>query len=217
MPEHADEQSTDDLPTPGPATLAAPITKTEVAAVTHSSPNAQSPRTTSPDDGYIVRKWGGSLKKVNGDLGEETEFTEEKLSVLRRLAMKMEQNRVKTDHLNSRKHARRTFADVVQVIPLDYAGQPEFPRRLIAFCRNISPGGCSLLHTRLLLMKELVVFFPHLADGTGRHAAIQGKIIRDRPLSLGMYELAVQFEKLVPVSDEELRILHAASKTSNRS
>lgn len=178
-----------------------------------SSPIRSSPKES---DGYIVRKWGGLLKNANAERGEETEFTEEKLAVLRRLCDKMERTRVKAEVLNSRKHERRTFADIVQIIPLDPAGQPDFSRRMVSFCRNISAGGCAMLHTRLLQMKELVIFFPHLADGSGRHAAIQGKIIRDRPLSLGMYELAIQFQKLVNLDDDDLRILLAASKTSRR-
>jgi len=177
------------------------------------SPNRSDVRES---EGYIVRKWGGSLKNVNAERGEETEFTEEKLAVLRRICDKMERTRIKAEFLNSRKYERRTFADIVQILPLDASGQPDFSRRMVSFCRNISAGGCAMLHTRILQIKELVIFFPHLADGSGRHAAIQGKIIRDRPLSLGMYELAVQFQKLVAMSEDDLRVLIAASKTTSR-
>lgn len=194
-----------------------PNLSTSTLGDSEKDPSSSSLRSEPKEsDGYIVRKWGGLLKNVNAERGEETEFTEEKLAVLRRLCDKMERTRVKAEVLNSRKHERRTFADIVQIIPLDSVGQPDFSRRMVSFCRNISAGGCAMLHTRLLQIKELVIFFPHLADGSGRHAAIQGKIIRDRPLSLGMYELAIQFQKLINFSDDELRILLAASKASRR-
>lgn len=207
MSESNEDSNVEELPDMGTSTFANSETDPQ---------SAQTCASLKESEGYIVRKWGGSLKNVNSDRGEETEFTEEKLAVLRRLCDKMERTRIKAEYLNSRKHERRTYADIVQIIPLDPMNHPDFSRRMVSFCRNISAGGCAMLHTRLLQIRELVIFFPHLADGSGRHAAIQGKIIRDRPLSLGMYELAIQFQKLVNLADEELRILMAASKTSRR-
>ena len=60
--------------------------------------------------------------------------------------------------------------DVVQIIPLDSSPHNLILlRHMISFCRNLSAGGCALLHNRLLPIKELVVF-SSLISQTGRIA-----------------------------------------------
>jgi hypothetical protein len=140
-------------------------------------------------------------------------MTHEKLRVLRRQAERLEKrNKLGSMVPPNRKHDRRDFLDVVFIIPLSADGLPILAKRSISFCRNISAGGCSLLHSRLIRQKEFVIFFPHLGDKQSSATAIQAEIVRDRPLSLGVYEIGVKFQKIVKLSDEEMRMLAACAK-----
>lgn len=168
---------------------------------------------TSATGQYTVLKWGTELKRMTADLGEETKFAPEKLRVLRRQAERLEKWGKLDAAATQRRHERRFFADAVFVIPFDENRQPDLDRRFITFCRNISPGGCSLLHSRLFRIREFILFFSHLADGSSRPAAIEAQVIRDRPLPMGMYEIGISFVKLAQFPEEEIRALAVACRS----
>ncbi|MBY0586742.1 response regulator, partial [bacterium] len=159
---------------------------------------------------YIRLKWGKSLKSINAELSEETQFTPEKLRVLRRQAERLTKwNKLDPSIASMRRHKRFHFADIVFLLPMNTDHQPLFERRFISFCCNLSAGGCSLIHSRLLRIKEFVLFFPRLAQAGNAAAAIRACIVRDRPLSMGMYELGVKFVEVSKLAPEDIAILLA--------
>jgi CheY-like chemotaxis protein len=163
---------------------------------------------------YVRLKWGNSLKNINSELSEETEFTPEKLRVLRRQAERLSKwNKLDPAIAQMRRHKRFHFADVVFLLPLDDGGQPNFGKRFISFCCNLSAGGCSLIHSRLLRVSEFVIFFPRLAQTGNTASALRASIVRDRPLSMGMYELGVKFLQVATLAPEDVAILLASHRT----
>jgi DNA-binding NarL/FixJ family response regulator len=163
---------------------------------------------------YVRLKWGNSLKNINSELSEETEFTPEKLRVLRRQAERLSKwNKLDPAIAQMRRHKRFHFADVVFLLPLDENGQPNFGRRFISFCCNLSAGGCSLIHSRLIRVGEFVIFFPRLAQTRNTASALKASIVRDRPLSMGMYEIGVKFLQVTTLTTEDVAILLASHQS----
>jgi DNA-binding response OmpR family regulator len=166
---------------------------------------------------YIRLKWGNSLKNINAELSEETEFTPEKLRVLRRQAERLSKwNKLDPNIAQMRRHKRFHFADIVFMLPMDAENQPIFSRRFISFCCNLSAGGCSLIHSRLLRTKDFIIFFPRLAQAGNAAAALRCSIVRDRPLSMGMYELGVKFLEVAKIAEEDNAILLASHRQSGK-
>jgi CheY-like chemotaxis protein len=167
------------------------------------------------DGDYVRLKWGNSLKNINSEMSEETEFTPEKLRVLRRQAERLSKwNKLDPAIAQMRRHKRFHFADVVFLLPLDDVGQPNFGKRFISFCCNLSAGGCSLIHSRLLRVGEFVIFFPRLAQTANAASALRASIVRDRPLSMGMYELGVKFLQVATIAPEDVAILLASQRSN---
>lgn len=180
------------------------------------SPSEESPRASSAldeDKDYVRKKWGSSLKSINAEQSEATEFTPEKLRILRRQAERLwKWNKLDPAISQMRRHKRVQFADIVFILPVDDAGQPIFGRRFISFCCNISAGGCSLIHSRLFQNKDFVLFFPKLAEARSVASAVRAQIVRDRPLSMGMYELGCKFLEVKSMPEEDIAILLAAQR-----
>jgi CheY-like chemotaxis protein len=157
---------------------------------------------------YIVRRWGNTVLSLNSDRGEERELNEQKLRVLRRQVERLDKWSVLSNAQRGlRQHERHSFADVVYLIPVDAAGIPEISKRFAVFCRNVSAGGCSIIRNCLLRVKNWAVFFPHLLPASEKPACFRAEIVRDRPISMGMYEVSLKFHGTLKLEPEDVVLM----------
>jgi CheY-like chemotaxis protein len=160
------------------------------------------------DKDYIVRRWGNTVLSLNSDRGEERELNEQKLRVLRRQVERLDKWSVLSNSQRClRSHQRHSFADVIYLIPVDKDGQPEISKRFAVFCRNVSVGGCSIIRNCLLRVKDWAVFFPHLQPASSKSACFRGEIVRDRPISMGMYEVSMKFHGTIQLPNEDVVLM----------
>lgn len=160
-------------------------------------------------DEYVVIKLDRTFKRLSDERDAETEFSKEKLHFLRRLAetQEREQTRVAIQQGKRKSERRRFLGDVVFIIPLSRTGMPQMEKRFVSFCGGMSNGQCTLLHRRLLTQKEFILYFPQLGRTNERTAAIHSRVVSDRPLPLGMYEILVQFVRFTPIDEGDVRLL----------
>lgn len=150
---------------------------------------------------YIVR----SVKDLNPSdkdpAGERDGIPADRLEVLRRQVQRLarESRLGKKEGLNARRHARRQMGDAVEITPLNDCGKPRARQSVIAFCRDISQGGCALLHPRRLPEGVYRLVF---AKGESHELQVVGKVVRHRGVSMGMYDIGIEFfKRFNPVSD----------------
>ncbi|MBY0588102.1 response regulator [bacterium] len=162
---------------------------------------------------YIVRKWGNTVLSLSSDRGEDREFNEQKLRVLRRQAERLDKwSALANVQRGLRQHQRHSFADIVYLIPVDASCSPEISKRFAAFCRNVSAGGCSVIRNRILRVKEWAVFFPHLMPASEKPVCFRAEIVRDRPISMGMYEVSMKFHGTVHLPNEDVVLMMPRSQ-----
>jgi CheY-like chemotaxis protein len=186
----------------------------EYDAASDHNPASESDETTGDGfrDGlekdYIVRRWGNTVLSLNSDRGEERELNEQKLRVLRRQVERLDKwSLLSNAQRGLRQHQRHSFADIIYLIPFNEVNEPEVSKRFAVFCRNVSAGGCSVMRNRLLRIKEWAAFFPHLLPASEKPACFRAEIIRDRPVSMGMYEISLKFNGTIQLPHEDVVLM----------
>ncbi len=63
------------------------------------------------------------------------------------------------------------------------------------------------MRNRLLRIKEWAAFFPHLLPASEKPACFRAEIIRDRPVSMGMYEISLKFHGTIQLPHEDVVLM----------
>lgn len=163
---------------------------------------------------FIIRHWGNNVSSGSLLKGPDRELCEPRLRVFRRQAERLEKWSALSDGMvNKRRGPRFPFADVVHLIPVNRSGVVQIENRFVAFCRNLSESGCSILRNGLLREKKWAIFFPHQRPIETGNCCRVATLVRDKPIPLGMYEMGFLFEGAIDLCPEDVVVM-LSKKTS---
>lgn len=157
---------------------------------------------------FIIRHWGTNVASGSLMKGSDRELCEPRLRVFRRQAERLDKWSTLSDCIvNKRRGPRFPFADVVHLIPLDRSGVVQIENRFVAFCRNLSDSGCSIIRNGLLREKKWAIFFPHQRPLEVGSRCRLATLVRDKPIPLGMYEMGFLFEGAIDLCPEDVVVM----------
>lgn len=96
---------------------------------------------------------------------------------------------------NRRRHARRTVCTLIDMVPVHEDGKAAAAERRQGICRDVSEGGCAVVHLRPALEgKHVALAMP---QPTGTPLKLVARIVRERRVSSDVWELGLQFVQRV--------------------
>jgi len=104
-----------------------------------------------------------------------------------------------------RNNTRSQFCEVVWVVPMGPAGQPEYSAGFPAVSKDISARGLALINNAPIDDPEFVI---GLQSDTGP-VFIRCSLEHCTPLGYGFYQIGLHPDNVVSISDEELSALMA--------
>jgi len=165
---------------------------------------------------YIIRHWGNNVSSGSLLKGPDRELCEPRLRVFRRQAERLDKWSTLSDcTTDKRRGPRYPFADVVHLIPVDRFGMVQIENRFVAFCRNLSELGCSIIRNGLLREKKWGIFFPHQRPIDGGSRCRLATLVRDKPIPLGMYEMGFMFEGAIDLCPEDVVVMLSKKTATN--
>ena len=177
-----------------------------VPAEPSDSQDDQSSTTEQPslDDYYEVRSWQSEDRERS--VAEEFDQAGMRISSNRLRVLHRQMDRLfkwaslgTVEHDERRRHPRGRLGRIVKMYPLDQQGKPKVANGFESFCKDISAGGCGLLHGRSFTRKQWIVTIT--TKGNATLAALRCEIVRQRPLPLGMYEIGMRFLERVEIPE----------------
>jgi CheY-like chemotaxis protein len=96
---------------------------------------------------------------------------------------------------NRRRHPRRTVCTLIDLVPVHEDGKTAAAERRQGICRDVSEGGCAVVHLRPSFeVSHVAVAMPQPA---GPPLTLVARIVRERRVSSDVWELGLEFVQRV--------------------
>ena len=155
------------------------------------------PPSPSLRDEYDIKPWALAHLGLRDGIGRFSQagmtISSKRLLVLRRqMARLVRWSQLGGQPTNEhRRHPRSLLGSIVTMYPLDADGIPRTSDKFESFCKDLSAGGCSLLHNRAFTEKQWIISL--ITQSNHTLISLRCRIVRQRPLSLGMYDIGMHF------------------------